>query len=425
METISWPHLQYGREKILRSQVEEKIESIEQEINFSTILRQHEEQFFEMMSHALKIDQVESMQQVTNYLNQQFEADIKWNVFMTPSEAPMAGCLPRYTAHGRETKEVIVIVSQHFFNNLSMLEQSCIMGHELGHFLHGHHRIPVNDLLDANLSIDDSATLKRDLVKWRICSEVSCDMMSLFAADFDADTVQKTMIKFSTGLATPGPENANIYRDLLNAVVDQFEQIASSSYESALTTHPLTPLRLRLLKSISDTHLIQDFGKTVEDDVLAAYQKEFDDQISDEIRKVYPEIINAVRDGEAEIIAELCFAVALADGHITDDEVAAIERISTAPEEVQARYKHIVCNYPDRYEAAIDEIIADSLQKVKEQGYSKKEVISILRQLVLIAAEDGTIDRRELEIIHAFGKEFEVSKQDIVIMLGQMGYYKK
>ena len=47
--------------------------------------------------------------------------------------------------------------------------------------------------------------------------------------------------------------------------------------------------------------------------------------------------------------------------------------------------------------------------------------MGMLRKLLIIAASDGNVDRSELDVIYSFAKEFEISKQELIFLLQQLG----
>jgi len=61
------------------------------------------------------------------------------------------------------------------------------------------------------------------------------------------------------------------------------------------------------------------------------------------------------------------------------------------------------------------------VQKIKKmKGIHKKDIVVMLRNLLLVAASDGKIEKTELNTIYTFSKEFGFSKQDLVLLVGQM-----
>ena len=54
------------------------------------------------------------------------------------------------------------------------------------------------------------------------------------------------------------------------------------------------------------------------------------------------------------------------------------------------------------------------------EGIHKKDIVVMHRNLLLIAVSDGEIEKTELDTIYTFSKEFGFSKQDLVLLVGQM-----
>ena len=329
---VTWQDLQYGREKALYAQLRPVLEDLAGKYKaFSEKTYVQEREFFKYLSHAVKIDKLPSVSKLITSINQTLNTDFQLNLFMFQSPVANAMCLPRYGIERRkeeeDTKELVILVSQHFLNELAYPEQLSILGHELGHLLYGHVHIPAKSILESKFELKDVKDIKSNVLRWMICTEVSCDIIGLLTCHRDKAVFFQTMLKYATGLSTPILQDAADY--MFDLVLSQFDELSTSMFDAVLTTHPLTPLRLKIIQSIADTDLINHFGQTIDQQELIAYKKEFDAIIDNEIRQIYPEMIPSPSGQADECLFKLCVAVALADGKITQDEVKAIQKIVT------------------------------------------------------------------------------------------------
>jgi uncharacterized membrane protein YebE (DUF533 family) len=421
---ITWQNLQYGREKDLYSQLRPVLEDLASKYKvFSEKTYLQEREFFKYLSHAVKIDKLPSMSRLIADINQTLNTDFQLNLFMFQSPVSNAMCLPRYGIEHRkedeDTKELVILVSQHFLNELTSLEQLSILGHELGHLLYGHVHIPAKTILESEFELKDVKNIKSNVLRWMICTEVSCDIIGFLTCHRDKDVFFQTMLKYTTGLSTPVLQDAANY--MVDLVLAQFDELSTSMFDAVLTTHPLTPLRLKIIQSVADSNLINHFGQTVDQQALIGYKEEFDSIIDNEIRQIYPEMISSTSEQADECLFRLCVAVALADGKITQDEVATIQNILEQKETFDTSFIDRVKQDKRPINEIIEKIVRKGVEDVKQSGKSRIEIVGMLRKLLIIAASDGNVDRSELDTIYSFAKEFGISKQELLFLLQQLG----
>ena len=421
---VTWQDLQYGREKALYAQLRPVLEDLAGKYKaFSEKTYVQEREFFKYLSHAVKIDKLPSVSKLITSINQTLNTDFQLNLFMFQSPVANAMCLPRYGIERRkeeeDTKELVILVSQHFLNELTYPEQLSILGHELGHLLYGHVHIPAKTILESKFELKDVKNAKINVLRWMICTEVSCDIIGLLTCHRDKAVFFQTMLKYATGLSTPILQDAADY--MFDLVLSQFDELSTSMFDAVLTTHPLTPLRLKIIQSIADTDLINHFGQTIDQQELIAYKKEFDAIIDNEIRQIYPEMIPSPSGQADECLFKLCVAVALADGKITQDEVKAIQKIVEQKEKFDTSFIDRVKKDKRPINEVIEKIVREGVEDVKQCGKSRIEIVGMLRKLLIIAASDGNVDRSELDVIYSFAKEFEISKQELIFLLQQLG----
>jgi len=332
-------------------------------------------------------------------------------------------CLPRYEVgikkDSSNIKELVILVSQHFLNDLNYNEQLSILGHELGHQLYGHVNIPAKVILESEFELKDVKDAKSNVLRWMICTEVSCDIIGYLSCHQDSDAFYNTLLKYTTGLSTP------VLRDsasqMVNLMLAQFNELSTSMFDAILTTHPVIPLRLKIIQAISEANLVKRFGQTVDKQALIAYQKEFDTIIDSEIKQIYPEMIPSAFGETDNDLFTLCIAVAFADGKITREEVLAIRNILDQKEDFDEGFIKGLQQDRRDLQVKISEIVGKAVANVKQSGKSRIEIVGMLRKLLMVAASDGTVDRNELDTIYSFAKEFAISKEELIFLLQQLG----
>ena len=422
--TIGWQDVQYGREKALYTQLRSVLDDLAEKYQtFSDKTQLQEREFFKYLSHAIKIDELPAMSKLMVDISQTLNTDLNLSLFMFQSPIANAMCLPRYEIGIKKDsgniKELVILVSQHFLNDLGYNEQLSILGHELGHQLYGHVNIPGKVILESEFELEDVKDAKSNVLRWMICTEVSCDIIGFLSCHQDSDAFYNTLLKYTTGLSTPVLRHTS--NQMVSLMLDQFNELSSSMFDAILTTHPVIPLRLKIIQAISEANLVKHFGQRVDKQELTTYQKEFDSIIDNEIKQIYPEMIPSASGETDDDLFTLCIAVALADGKITREEVVAIRNILDQKEEFDETFIKRIQQDRRGINVKIDEIVGKAAENVKQSGKSRIEIVGMLRKLLMVAASDGTVDKNELDTIYSFAKEFEISKEELIFLLQQLG----
>lgn len=420
---VTWQDLQYGREKALYNQLRPVLEDLASKYKtFSDKTHVQEKEFFKYLSHAVKIDKLPNVAKLIQDINHTLNTNFQLNLFMFQSPIANAMCLPRYgigiNKEVEDTNELVILVSQHFLNDLAYPEQLSILGHELGHLLYGHVHIPAKVVLESEFELKDIKDIKSRVLRWMICTEVSCDIIGFLSCHRDTDVFFQTMLKYTTGLSTPTLQKSA--DQMFDLVLAQFDELSSSMFDAVLTTHPLTPLRLKIIQAIADSNLVNHFGKSIEQQELIAYKEEFDAIIDHEIKQIYPEIIPSPSDATDNSLFTLCIAVALSDGKITQDEIAAIKGMFNQKGQFDTAFVNRIRRSQQPVHEVIEKLIGKAVDNVKQNDMSRIEIVGMLRKLLVIAAADGNVDRSELDTIFTFAKEFDITKQELIFLMQQL-----
>jgi|TARA_B110000879_G_scaffold148679_1_gene192717 tellurite resistance protein len=418
MPLITYNDFQYCRETLYYDRIEptfKKILKEHPELKKEFFLRQN--QFYHLISNAVQVDEHYVVRNITRQVNRHLKTDFDVKIYVFQADKFQAHCTPRIDYSKRKSKkeELIILVSQHFFNSLGEYERVSVIAHELAHMVFGHVHIPVDILLKKNFDLDYIESFKRDLLKWALCREITADVFSLIAGDFNHAIVSRALIKFTTGL------NDVFGDDMISMALNQYELIADAVYQEKVSTHPLMPLRIKLINSVIDTGLADNFGKEVGVRKKAQLLKEYNATIDEIVYKVYPEVIKEDYFHNNEVIFNMCVAVALADGEISTEELKAIGEASKSSFNLEGMLRDIELQVESLgSKKMVNELIRKSIEATIEDGCTKNDLIPLIRDLLIIAASDG-VDITELETILKFAKEFGYTREDIILTLSSLG----
>ncbi len=174
---------------------------------------------------------------------------MEFDLFIVPDQEAQAMCLrlPSRQGDGKEEMRVCMTLSAGLIRLFEPEEVSFVIGHELGHFLLGHHGYP---------SVDSAQEpwQKKYLVELHHYAELSADRVGVCACG-DAEVGIKALIKLASGLPTEF-----LGKDL-SSFVTQLRTLESYTADGSLSasTHPLLPLRARNLVLFSQTPEFTDW----------------------------------------------------------------------------------------------------------------------------------------------------------------------
>jgi len=172
-------------------------------------------------------------------------------LYVTPSPVINAFCMPLPDGKG-----LLVVVTSAAVDLFSRAELLFLMGHELGHGILGHHRLPGSALLNPS---DDSLRLGFDevmkLLCWMRAAEISADRYGLICCQ-DPSIATRSFLKLASGL--PGQ-----YLGTGEDFDDQMDDWAKHRIagEGMDETHPLLPIRVRCAHAFAESdYFVELFG---------------------------------------------------------------------------------------------------------------------------------------------------------------------
>jgi len=416
MAIITYKDLRYRRDKMYYDKIMKSLQSLKHEQpGVNAFLSESMSSFYKLLSAAIRIDNHPNVKLILKTLTEKYHSDLVMHVFLYEANSPKALCTNRsFVDKGKIKSELIVLVSQHFFNNLDFQQQISVLSHELCHKLLGHTDIPAKRILESNIDLTSQNDLRLDLIKWMICAEISSDIFALHSTDYHPKVFSTSIIKYSSGVFA-----LDAY-DFIDILVKQYDDLANKLISQDLTPHPILPLRIKIIQEVCKDPIIQMIGKKITREEKHKLVEEFNIRIDNLIFGVYPEIFEEGRSKHYLLYLNLGAAVILADHEITKEEerhFLSLEDDKISPGKVLKEIKLRLENL--EYDAVIKNLLDESVRYCKQNQITTSEVIPVIRYMLLTAASDG-VEVSELKVIYRFAKNFKITKEEIVILLNQV-----
>ena len=226
---------------------------------------------------------------------------------------------PQYSASCMcfEKDAVFLMISSGLYSTLTERELLFVVGHEFGHVVYGHHRLPARAILAQRGACDAERALK--LMAWSRRAEISADRVGMLCCQ-DLDVAAKALIKLSCGLSE------DLIEFDLPGYVSQLADIEAISHtvravEDFYSTHPFNPIRVVALSRFWESHTLAEFlrhspGKHSDQAV--------DTRIDELLRFMDPDAATIQNRSVAECLVWGGFWVAASDGRIDRVEVQAL-----------------------------------------------------------------------------------------------------
>lgn len=303
--------------------------------------------------------------------------------YVYPEPTFNAACLK--PQHGR----VMVLLSSSLLEAFDEPELRFVVGHELGHHLFDHHRIPLNALLkDADPPMGPRAMT---LFAWSRYAEISADRAGLVCAK-SLDGATRAFFKLASGLR--GGEIEMRAEALLAQAGDMKDELARATVKDGprpdwFATHPFSPLRLRAAKSFVGSKLFA--GGASPDAALEA-------EVGEWMQLMEPSYLQEQSD-IAELMRRLLMAGALliasANGEVAPEEQTVLETYfgkgGTAAVGLEAMRRDL----------------ARRIQDVKARVPALRRE-QLVRDLCVVAKADGRVDTSERAVLDEIALGIEV-----------------
>ncbi len=416
MKPITLFDLQYEKEKHYFQKIGNQLNASKGIKEFLDQYREKKDKdFYNLLSTAIKIDRHPEIREVIQSISILVGTYSDIHVFLYQNALPDARCYTQKKA-GSGKKELIVLVSQHFFNDLTIKEKMAIIGHELAHMLYGHTEYPKNFIMEGKYPKE----VKSDVNKWSICCEISCDVLGYVAAGRDAASFNSAMIKYTTGIKSGNDKLIN--QKFIDMVLAQYDEINASVHTSMLSSHPITPLRVKLIEEISKTNLLKNYGTPLYQSSTAMV-KEFNHTIDKVVKDVYPQLFPVER-GHKKIIRNLCTAVAISDGKIDERELAFLKNELNLPESTAS----LMASIKQRVQASggfvylVQQLLDEAVTLTRTNKLTGNQIANLIIICTNVAKADGRVEDSEIDCIAYYAAKFGIDRFTILILLRRMRF---
>lgn len=416
MPVITYHDLKYRRE----DRYYEKIMPLYSDLKknhpgISGFLAKEIADFYKLLSAAIRIDSHPNIALIKRAISDIYEVETEMHVFLYESTSPKALCSIRtFFDKGKQKSELLVLVSQHFFNYLDFQEQIAVLSHELCHLILGHTHVPASQILHSEIDLGHYKDLRINLLKWSLCAEISSDIFALYSSDFNPKVFSTAIIKFASGV------HALDSYDLISILLKQYDDLAGSVSHAELTPHPILPLRIKVIDEVCKSELVELIGKKINKKDYDRVLNNYNDAIDDIVMRVNPELFDERRRIDHQLYLMLGTAVILSDHKITEEEISLLSSLSAG----EANPREYFAEIQERvgvlgFDRVVDDLLKESFTYCKTQNFKHSDIIAVIRFMLHVAAADS-VEINELHTIYKFAKQYRVTKEEIILLLHQI-----
>jgi hypothetical protein len=416
MPKVTYHDLKYYREDIFYRRLKPAYDELRKtNVAFSGLIAQDHANFYHLLSTALLVDNHPKIQAIKETIYKQYDLDIPIHIFQFQAAWPRSLASNRvFFRGGVEKNELLVLISQHFFNDFSFQEKTVILGHELCHLMLGHLEIPARHILQKQADLGISVDFRVNLLKWSLSAEISSDLFALRACDFKPRILASTLIKAYTGIKVLDSI------DLVFMLLNQYDELASSVKTAELTPHPILPLRIKVLDETRHCDIFKRMGEDVSEEDLEQMKTNFNSVIDEQVYKVNPELFDERIKEDHDLFLLAAVAVIVSDGNVSQEALEVLTRLTFASKDPEEYLKEIQqriasSNYTD----VAKELIVEAMEYCKEKNLSGIDVIPVVKFMLQVGVSDG-IKLEELKTIYTFAGHYDISKEEIVMLLHQI-----
>jgi len=284
---------------------------------------------------------------------------------------------------------LFLLVSSALIEKLNSHEMLFVVGHELGHALYEHHRIPVHAILDKQRACSAEQALK--LMSWSRRAEISADRVGLLCAQ-DIAPAANSLIKLSCGL------NERFIKFDIAAYTSQMEDIQALSAEvpdvrDLFSSHPFNPIRVLALKSFWESEAMV---RLLHHSATPLAESEMDRRIEEMLGSM--ELPSAGRAGVEECLVWGSLWVAASDCVIQGNELETIRGLAQS---------HLLDQAMERVMVELNNS-HDPLELIKNEFYKHAQKCGqmppmerhgLVEKLVVVAKADGRVEEKELQVL--------------------------
>lgn len=288
---------------------------------------------------------------------------------------------------------LVIVLSSRLVEDFTPAELKFVIGHELGHALFDHFRLPMPalTLVEPGCIPLVPRPVALQLYGWARAAELSADRVGLVCAQ-DSDAAASGFFKLASGTSSPR------IRPDLAAYAAQVDGLASvplardKEYDPSrddldcFSTHPYSPVRVKAIYAFSRSKL---YARTVGRGDGHIDDEELEAMLSKDLSLMEPGYLEE-KNEQSSLLKRLLFSagavVAAANGVIEDSEVEALGTLLGADE---------VDNLRGRIDIAKKDLDG-RIKDVMEANIPLLRRAQLVQHLTIIAGADGNVDDMEL-----------------------------
>lgn len=281
-------------------------------------------------------------------------------------------------------------------------ELEFVVGHELGHHLFNHHKIPTAPLIQWAKSNAPHLVLK--LFAWQRYAEISSDRAGVLCAK-GLDPAAHALFKLASGLRGNRIQvRIDQFLAQMGDLKKEYERLSKADEpirSDWFSTHPFSPLRVRAIQLFSESELFVKEGIS---------KKQLEERIDELIRLMDPSYLQDNSEG-AEAMRRLLFAgailIATSGKKVDEKALKALEELlgpGAIPSSPNAD--------------AIQDELKKRIERVKAIVPPLRRA-QVIRDLCVIARADNKVTRQEKKILFDIAEQLEVDKELVTCTLAE------
>ena len=316
-----------------------------------------------------------SLAKMTDECVERLGVEIPLETYVYPSPQFNAACVKP------EDGRLFIMLSSSLLEAFTGSELRFVMGHELGHYLFGHHDIPIGYIVRGQQPPPPELAL--NLFAWSRYAEISADRAGAVCAG-DGDAVARSLFRLASGLRSDTIKlNIEDFASQIDDLQEGDDDTGKGANEGDwFSTHPFSPLRLKALALFDKSKMATGSGMDNE---------ELEAGVSTLMALMEPSYLEE-KSAMAETMRRALFAgaIAVADSHggISEEEVAAFEKFFGA---------HAFRD--DLDVGAIKSSVPSRMESLKE-SVPHARCVQVVRDLCVIArADNDAASEERVELI--------------------------
>ena len=295
-----------------------------------------------------------------------------------------------------ERGRLFVLLSSSLLEAFDEHELAFVVGHELGHHVFEHHRLPVQAIVRGGDRLAPGLVLR--LFSWQRYCEISCDRVGLYCCG-SIDPAARCLFRLASGLRSSVVQiRVEAFLSQLGELREEGERLRKADGPAQgewFSTHPFSPLRLRAAQLFAESELMRSGGIS---------REHLEAQVQELLGLMSPNYLQE-KSETAEAMRRLLFAagagLAAASGRISKKTLEALEELlgaGSVPSELKPE--------------VIREDLPNRIAQFKELVPPLRRA-QVIRDLCLLARADGKISDPELSLIEEIARAVEVDELNL------------